>query len=362
MAPLLGCGVTVDDVGLNQRSSGEIDLVVPMPGPVSTTGLAAAVPGLAAVVAALPFLAGAPIVGRTSHRGAISYDGLPIVGQLAGGWWVCGALGRHEADLLPLLCESLADAALGGALDDSLAPLRPDRLRGAPSAVLPSATLLSCRTCGPRDRSQFSLVAGRLVHSLGCGRPLGADPLPSVELPPIAPEPVRPAAPAPVVLGSPPLVVTAVATAAAAAPVSVSVNATVGDGGLAVLDITDRPAVPSVSAGPPPVTSVASAPGNIFERRRRSNPPSSPGAAPSAGNQSSAGAQSSAGVQSSAGAGSAVGTTAPSGAFSFGRLDVARPAPPPTEPDRVTSSAAAAPDPTGTGTGAGSDTTSGGRP
>ncbi|MEZ5263122.1 MAG: hypothetical protein R2755_15440 [Acidimicrobiales bacterium] len=301
MAPLLPSGVTVDDIGLSQRASGELDLVLPTTDPVQGTGLAAAASALATVVGALPVLSAAPVVRRSSHREAMSFDGLPIVGRLAGGWWVCGGLGRHQVDLLPLLAESLAAAVTGADLEEALAPLHPDRLKAAPSAVLPSATLLSCRTCGPRDRSQFRLVGGRLVHTLGCGRATGTEPLPSVELPAAQPA-ARPVAPA---------IVPSVATVTAAASAGSVAH------GAAVLAAVGRPApgaVATAATAELPVTAAAgtsalpasasgaaasaaasvavldltgiagsegaaSPPGNIFQARaRRSTPPPAPGA------------------------------------------------------------------------------------
>ena len=175
MAPLLARSLTIDDVTVSQRRTGEVDLVIPMPGSLARFGLESAIAGVRRVVAALPAVAGGEVVGRIGHREATSFDGLPVVGPVAKGLWACGALGRHHFDLLPLIAEELAAAVLsdhpGGVLD-AFSPRR----AWPESAVIPSASRLSCPTCGVRDRAEFDFVAPRLVHRAGCGRVLGAVP------------------------------------------------------------------------------------------------------------------------------------------------------------------------------------------
>lgn len=175
MAPLLGVSLTIDDVAVSQRPSGEVDLIVPLAGPLQASGLAACASGARKAVAALPALSAAAVIDRRSYHEAISLDGLPLIGALAPRLWCAGGLGRHRFDLLPLVAESLAGAAVSGQLDATLAGFAPQRQLRGRAAVLPSAARLSCAVCGSRDRSEFVLVAGRLVHAGGCGRALGGD-------------------------------------------------------------------------------------------------------------------------------------------------------------------------------------------
>ncbi|MEZ5232275.1 MAG: FAD-dependent oxidoreductase [Acidimicrobiales bacterium] len=234
MAPLLPSGVTVDDIGLSQRASGELDLVLPTTDPVQGTGLAAAASALATVVGALPVLSAAPVVRRSSHREAMSFDGLPIVGRLAGGWWVCGGLrpspGRSPAP---------AGRVPGG---------RRHRCRpgGGPGAVAPRPAE-GCAVGGAAlgHPAQLPDVRAARPQPVPAGwgpvgahprlwRATGTEPLPSVELPAAKPA-ARPVAPA---------IVPSVATVTAAASAGSVAH------GAAVLAAVGRPA----RAPSPPAT------------------------------------------------------------------------------------------------------------
>lgn len=179
LAPMLPVSVSVGDVVVTQRPSGELDLDVPSlsPGPGGLQGAAA---GVASVVAALPRLGAAPIVSCRPQRGAISPDGAPVLGQLRESFWAVGAFGTQHLDLLPVMAEAVAQqvaAALGGPQwpapqsdGSELAICSPRRLRPAFSAVDPAQRGWCCEHCGERPAGEFTLVAGTLVHTGGCAR------------------------------------------------------------------------------------------------------------------------------------------------------------------------------------------------
>ena len=264
MAPLLGVSVTIEEVVVSQRPSGEIDLVMALPGGLGPSGLEAAAAGASTVVRALPRLGGATIVRRRSQYGTVSPDGLAMIGQLSEGFWTAGGLGRHDLDLLPVVAEGLAQAIIVGELDASLADFSPQRL--APVGFTAPAALSgwNCATCGRRDRREFSLVAGRVVHTLGCGRPLEEGPLVDAHrqarstMPPL---PVLPSLPVitlalPVITLALP-VITLAEPAASSPSSSRSGAVSVGASGEPIIDLTGSAAPSSAVPAPGSPTPVA---------------------------------------------------------------------------------------------------------
>ncbi|MFN0027260.1 MAG: FAD-dependent oxidoreductase [Acidimicrobiales bacterium] len=192
LAPMLPVCVSVGDVVVTQRPSGELDLDVPSSGP-GAAGLQGAAAGVAAVVEALPKLASAPIVSCRPQHGAISPDGAPVLGQVRDGFWAVGATGIHHLDLLPVMAEAVAEqiaAVLWGAPAASvtnfsgpsfsgpasfareLSMCAPTRFRPGFSALDPAHGGWWCDHCGERPAGEYRLLAGRVIHTGGCGRPV----------------------------------------------------------------------------------------------------------------------------------------------------------------------------------------------
>ncbi len=197
LAPMLPVSVSVGDVVVSQRPSGELDLDVPAVGP-GASGLQGAAAGVAAVVVTLPRLGVAPIVSCRPQRGAISPDGSPVMGPVRESFWAVGAMGTQHLDLLPVMAEAVAQqvalalsgaptAALAGAqfaaaTDAELAMCAPQRLRPTFSAIDPAHCGWYCEHCGERPAAEFTLLAGQLVHTGGCARLVTEDgPAPSSE-------------------------------------------------------------------------------------------------------------------------------------------------------------------------------------
>ena len=269
MAPLLGVSVTIDEVVVSQRPSGEIDLVMALPGGLGPSGLEAAAVGANTVVRALPRLGGATIVRRRSQYGTVSPDGLAMIGQVSEGFWTAGGLGRHDLDLLPVVAEGLAQAIIVGELDASLADFSPQRL--APVGFTAPAALSgwNCATCGRRDRREFALVAGWVVHALGCGRPLEEGPLVDAHRQAGSTTPSLPVLPSPPAITLAPPVITLAEPAAASPSSSRSGAVSVGASGEPIIDLT-RSGAPSSAVptpGPPtPATTTRVRPPPLPER------------------------------------------------------------------------------------------------